>query len=316
MVPDRADGGLRAGRSGGVRRRGPAARRTGHGLRGAGAPCGAGPRGGDGAGGGAARGCARAGTAVAAGAVLGQDHGHGGRAVRTGRGRRGRRARTPGPAGVARLRLPDGDPDIAGPRPPARHPTARWRTADRRGSRAGPCLGAARHGRAVPRGGPLAPGPNGRVCRATCSVRRAHRRVPGGQAPAGGHENRPGVRTAAGLRGGLDDGSGGRRRRQGRGGRGRVRGGPDRTATTRRDRLHRRVRPLPVADQGARCARRGAPRPSAEPSSSAGPAPAAENRPGPCGHLTMPLARASVSHLGNSPTRRSYSSASDTFRGS
>ena len=58
------------------------------------------------------------------------------------------------------------------------------------------------------------------------------------------------IRPAAAVRGGPVHGSGRHRRREGHGRRGRVRRRPYRTPAARRDRLHRRVRPVPVAAQG------------------------------------------------------------------
>lgn len=113
----------------------------------------------------------------------------------------------------------------------------------------------------------------------------------------------------------ADAAPGGRGRRQGERLRGGVPGGPCRAATARRARLHRGVRPVPVADQGPRPAH-GLGRPRHLPFRRPGrtqPRPTTWAAPR---HPTIPRARAAASHCGNSPTNRSYSSASDTFRGS
>ena len=222
VVPSRRGGRLRAGRSGGVRGAGAAPRRTGRRLRGAGAARGAGPAGGDGRGGGAAR--RRWATRASAEAA----------AAGAGRGGRGRGHawRSPGRSPYAL------DADAATPsRSPVAGDELRARPRPRPGAalpRPGPAARPPRR----PAGELLAPGPVwpppprapstwARLATAAQALgvglalldrtvayvgQRtqfgvAHRLVPGGQAPAGGHPDRPGVRAAAGARRRADHGT-------------------------------------------------------------------------------------------------------------
>lgn len=93
-------------------------------------------------------------------------------------------------------------------------------------------------------------------------TRFAHRLVPSGQTPAGGHPHRTGIRPAAGPCGGpgtgdrlplCGPGGGGSK---GRGRRGRVHRRTHSTPTPRRYRLHGGARPLPLDTQGPPLARR------------------------------------------------------------